>query len=90
MEAGVKSRLIRSHRIPRFVPCLGGQSEGRRSACTTALDGALEEGQLGQGGGEAVGGDRKRTRKGRGHAEDPEGDGKGGVGRKRGRQGEGD
>ena len=66
----------------------GGQADGRRGACTTVLDGAAEEGQLGHEGREATGGGKKRKREGGEQVEDPEADGKGGAGRKRGRRGE--
>ena len=66
----------------------GGQADGRRGACTTVLDGAAEEGQSGHEGREATGGGKKRKREGGEQVEDPEADGKGGAGRKRGRRGE--
>ena len=57
----------------------GGKTDRHRSTCTTALDGAMEEGQSGQGGEKAVGGGGTRRRRDGGHAEDTEGDGRAGA-----------
>ena len=85
-RGGVRQRTVDSQ--GRAGDQAGGQHCGQGSECTTALG---QEGEgTGLGGGEMEEEGRERKRRRVGQAEGPEGERKGGTGRKRGRQDEGE